>query len=115
MSAAPLVFLVDDLFFVAKIRTTAAALGVDAAAVKDAEALPAAAREAKLVIVDLRRPDALRALDLLVTDAPSARCVGFTDHENVEAFEAARRRGCGAVLSKRKLAAELPALVASCR
>ena len=43
-------------------------------------------------------------------------CSGsFVDHENVEAFEAARGRGCGTVLSKRKLSAELPELVATCR
>jgi hypothetical protein len=37
------------------------------------------------------------------------------DHENVEAMRAASGRGCGTVLSKRKLASDLPELVAACR
>ena len=106
---AAVVYLVDDLFFVARIRDAAGALGLDAAGARDPEALVAAGREARLVIVDLRRPDALRALELLGAEA--VRSVGFIDHENVERMEAARRAGCATVLSKRKFAADLPALL----
>ena len=112
---AALVYLVDDLFFVARIRETAAALGLEAASARDPESAVAGSREAKLVILDLRRPDALRTLDLLTADPTSrpVRSLGFIDHENVEGMEAARRHGCGTVLSKRKFASDLPALLAS--
>jgi len=117
MTGAPIVFLVDDLFFVAKIRGAAAALGVEATAATGPESLAAGAGAAKLLIIDLRRRDALRALELLAAEPSTAgvRSIGFVDHENAEAFEAARRHGCDTVLSKRKFSAELPALIASCR
>jgi DNA-binding NarL/FixJ family response regulator len=107
------VYLVQDLFFVCKIRDVAEQLGVETQRAADAESLAAAAPDAGLVILDLRRPDALRALDLLAADprAAAAPSVGFVDHENVELMEAATARGCGRVLSKRKFASELPALL----
>ena len=114
---AALVYLCGDLFFVAKIRGVAEELGVSVEAAADAEGLVATAREAKLVVVDLRRPDAMRALELLAGDpvAGGVKSVGFVDHENVDAMRAASERGCRTVLSKRKLASELPTLVAGCR
>ena len=112
---AALVYLVDDLFFVARIRETAAALGLEAASARDPESVLVESREAKVVILDLRRPDALRTLDLLTADPTTrlVRSLGFIDHENVEGMEAARRHGCSTVLSKRKFASDLPALLAS--
>jgi hypothetical protein len=114
---ADVVYLVQDLFFVAKIRETTEQVGVTAEGAADAEGLVAGARGSKLAIVDLRRPDALRALEQLAADPGTAgvRSVGFVDHENVAAMRAASERGCGTVLSKRKFASELPALVGSCR
>ena len=114
---ASVAYLVRDLFFVSKIRETAAQLGVDVERAADAEALGLAAREARLVIVDLRLPEAEEALARVVADPASAgaRTVGFVDHENVAAMEAARARGCGTVLSKRKFSSELPALLTACR
>jgi len=109
---AAVVYLVQDLFFVGKIEEAAAQLGVDAVRAADAPALSSAAAHARLVILDLRRPDALEALDALSTRAPGVRIVGFIDHENVAAMEAARARGCGTVLSKRKFSSELPVLLA---
>ena len=114
---ADVVYLVEDLFFVAKIREATAQLGASAEGATDAAGFAAGARGAKLAIVDLRRPDAERALELLAA-APGAagvRSVGFVDHENVEAMRAAAERGCGTVLSKRKFASELPELVAGSR
>jgi CheY-like chemotaxis protein len=114
---AALVYLVGDLFFVGKIRAVAEELGVSLEGTADAEALVAAARGAKLVVIDLRRPDALRALELLAGDPATAavRSVAFIDHENVAAMQAASERGCGTVLSKRKFASDLPAVIATCR
>ena len=111
---APVVYLVRDLVFVSKIREAAARLGLEVERAADAAALQAAAREAKLVIVDLRLPEALDALAHLAADPLTARvrAVGFVDHEQVEAMEA---RGCGTVLAKGRFASELPSLLAACR
>ena len=112
---AAVVYLVSDLFFVAKIEETAAQLGISAARVADPAALAAVGPEVHLAIVDLRRPDALDALDRLATAGHDVVSVGFVDHENVAAMEAARAHGCQTVLSKRKFATALPELVAACR
>jgi len=111
---APIVYLVRDLVFVSKIREAAARLGLEVERAADAAGLHTAAREAKLVIVDLRLPEALDALARLAADPATARvrAVGFVDHEQVDAMEA---RGCGTVLAKGRFARELPALLAACR
>jgi len=108
---AAVVYLVDDLFFVAKIRDVAAQLGIDVEGASDPAALAAAAPHARLAILDLRRADALDALDRLA-GTPGVRSVGFVDHERVETMQAATARGCALVLSKRRFATELPALLA---
>jgi hypothetical protein len=107
------VYLVDDLFFAAKIQNAAGHLGLEAERAADAPSLHAAARRAALVIVDLRLPHALDALALLAGDAATAAIpsVGFVDHENVAAMDAARARGCSTVLSKRSFAMKLPELL----
>src|SRR5207247_1191998 len=111
---APIVYLVRDLVFVSKIREAAARLGLEVERAADAAGLHTAAREAKLVIVDLRLPEALDALARLAADPATARvrAVGFVDHEQVDAMEA---RGCGTVLAKGRFERELPALLAACR
>jgi len=107
------VYLVQDLLFASKIRETAAQLGVKVEAARDPQALPAAAREASLVIVDLRLPGALGALELLAADPAAAAVpsVGFIDHERIDVMEAAAARGCGQVLAKGKFASALPGLL----
>jgi hypothetical protein len=117
MADPSLAYLVQDLFFVAKIRDAADRLGIAQRSAQDAAALGGAARGASLVIVDLRRPDALAALDALAADPATAgiRSIGFIDHENVEVMKAAAARGCATVLSKRRFASELPAILQGCR
>ena len=114
---ADVVYLVNDLFFVAKIEDVADRLGISRRAAPDASALADAARDARLVIVDLRRADALAALDALHADPATAavRSLGFIDHANVAAMDAARAHGCTTVLSKQRFASELPTLLESCR
>jgi hypothetical protein len=106
---AKIVYLVSDLLFVSKIREVAKQLGVEAEARRDAAALSEAAATAQLVIVDLRHPAALAALDLL-RDRAVAK-VGFIDHEKTDVMEAARERGCRAY-AKGAFAKELPSLLA---
>jgi hypothetical protein len=104
---AAVVYLVNDLLFTSKIRETATQLGLDVQAVRGAGDVPAATGEARFFIVDLRRPDALAALEAA---APAAKKIGFVDHERTDVMEAARARGCVA-LAKGKFSSELPRLL----
>jgi hypothetical protein len=110
---ADVVYLVNDLFFGGKIADTARQLGLEAVKAADADNFYERARSARVAIVDLRLPAALGAIERLARDPATAAVasVGFIDHENVEAMEAARAAGCGTVLSKRRFASELPALL----
>ena len=107
--------MVQDLLFVSKIRAAADELGVSVARAAGPEALRDAARTARLVILDLRRADALRALELVAADpeAAAVASVGFVDHERLDVMDAARARGCKTVLAKGKFASDLPALLKS--
>src|SRR2546430_17380135 len=102
---APVVYLVRDLVFVSKIREAAARLGLEVERAADASGLHAAAREAKLVIVDLRLPEALEALRRLAADPLTARvrAVGFVDPEQVRARAA---RACGTIHPTRRIATD---------
>jgi len=110
-------YLVQDLVFTAKIEEVAARLGVETRPARDAASLAAAARDAALVLLDLRRPDALAALERLAADPAAARVrsVGFVGHEELAVMDAARARGCGTVLAKGKFASDLPALLGAAR
>jgi hypothetical protein len=114
---ADVVYLIQDMLFTSKIREVATQLGVKVQGVRDPAALPAAAREAKLVVVDLRLPRALEALDLLRADpvASRVRSVGFVDHEKTETMDEARARGCGQVMAKGQFANSLPKLFGELR
>lgn len=111
--AGSVVYLCTDLLFTSKIRETAASLGRTAVAVRDLDGLRDAAREAGVVIVDLRRPDAIAALDAiaLLGEGAAPRTVGFCDHEKVEVLAEAERRGCVA-LAKGRFSSELRHLLA---
>ena len=110
---AAVVYLVQDLVFTSKIREAATRARVAVTSARDPEALLMAAPRARLVIVDLRLPSALRALELLAADpvAAGVPSVGFVDHERTDVMEAARVRGCKQVLAKGQLASALPGLL----
>ena len=93
--------------FTSKIRETANQLGLDVQAVRAAGEVPAATAAARFFLVDLRRPDALAALEAA---APATKKIGFVDHERTDVMEAARARGCVA-LAKGKFSSELPRLL----
>ena len=111
---AAVVYFVQDLLFTSKIRETAAQLGVEVTGARDLDGLAAAARGARLVLVDLRLPTALAALERLAADPATARVpsVGFVDHELADVMAAARARGCGEVMAKGQFASALPKLLA---
>jgi hypothetical protein len=104
---AAVVYLVNDLLFTSKIRETAARLGLDCAAARTVGDVAAATADARFFIVDLRRPDALPALE-----AAACGKIGFVDHERVDVMEAARARGCIA-LAKGKFSSDLPRLLSA--
>jgi len=114
---AQVAYLVQDLLFTSKIREAAHHLGVDVQSARNPEALVLAARQARLVIVDLRLVEALEALDRLAADPEAARApsVGFVDHERTDVMQEARARGCGRVMAKGEFASGLPALLQSTR
>jgi hypothetical protein len=112
---ADVAYLVPDLLFSSKIRETANRLGLRAQSARDPDGLLAAARGARLVVVDLRSPRALEALGRLASDeeARHISSVGFVDHELTEVMDQARQAGCGKVMAKGQFTAKLPELLAA--
>jgi hypothetical protein len=111
---ADVVHFITDMLFASKVREAAKHVGLTIQGAREPAALATAAREARLVIVDLRVPRALEALDALALD-PTARVVpsvGFIDHERTDVMDAARARGCGQVMAKGQFANALPKLLA---
>jgi DNA-binding NarL/FixJ family response regulator len=126
---ADVAYLVRDMLFTSKIREVARQLAVTVQGARDPAALAAAAGEARLVIVDLRLPEALAALDAIrasreaveaveaVQDRPDAatgvrpRVVGFVDHERTDVMDEARSRGCTDVMAKGQFANALPKML----
>jgi AmiR/NasT family two-component response regulator len=111
---ADVVHLITDMLFASKVREAAKHLGLTVQGTRDPQALAAAARQARLVIVDLRVPSALDALDALAADdvARAVPSVAFIDHERTDVMDAARAKGCGEVMAKGQFANTLPKLLA---
>ncbi|HEX3695648.1 MAG TPA: hypothetical protein VH374_09670 [Polyangia bacterium] len=110
---ADVVTLISDMLFSSKVREAAKATGVTVQSTRDVPALVAAARAAKLVVIDLRLPTALDALDALAADADkgAATVVGFIDHEKTDVMDQARAKGCSQVMAKGQFANALPKLL----
>jgi DNA-binding NarL/FixJ family response regulator len=115
LALADVVQFIQDMLFTSKVREVAKQSGVTVQTARDPAALVAAAREARLVIVDLRLPRALEALAAVAADAAASgvRRVGFVDHEKTEVMEAARAAGCTEVMAKGQFANALPRLLAA--
>ena len=111
---ADVVYLIHDMLFSSKVREVAKTPGVSVQGAREPAAFAAAARDAKLAIVDLRLPPALAALDALAAEPASAvRTVGFIDHERTDVMDAARAKGCADVMAKGQFATALPKLLAA--
>lgn len=111
---ADVVYLVQDMLFSSKIRETAKPLGLTCQGLRDPAALTvAAATGAKMVILDLRLPAAMEALNALAADPAAAAVpsIGFIDHELTEVMDMARARGCGQVMAKGQFSTALPRLL----
>jgi hypothetical protein len=111
---ATVVYFVKDLLFSSKIREIAGQAGVDVEPFRDPVQLAKAAQTAKLVIVDLRVPEVMQALDLIAADpqAKDVLSVGFVDHEKLDVMDQAAKKGCKKVLAKGRFTTELPSLIA---
>ena len=110
---ADVVTLIQDMLFSSKVREAAKATGASVQSTRDVSALVAAAREARLVIVDLRLPTALAALDALAAAATTATTVGFIDHEKTDVMAEAAAKGCTHVMAKGQFASALPKLLSA--
>src|SRR5438552_1081947 len=97
-----IIYFVKDLLFSSKIRESASQFGLEAEPFREPKALIEAARNAKMVVLDLRLPEALDVLDMLAADekAKVVLSVGFIDHEKVDVMDRARDKGCKRVLAK---------------
>jgi hypothetical protein len=113
---ADVVYMISDMLFSSKLREAAKATGLTVQAAREPATFAAAAREAKLAIVDLRMPAALAALDALAASPAGARTevrtIGFIDHERTDVMDEARAKGCADVMAKGQFANALPKLLA---
>lgn len=114
---ADVVALVDDLFFVAKLKETARQIGVSLETATTGAQLVAAAANSPgaLVIVDLNaRQGALDAVAQLANSGPGGnprRVVAFLSHVQAELAERARAAGCAEVMPRSQLAKNLAAIL----
>lgn len=111
----PLVLLIPDLFFSVKVADAARALGFPVREVARADLLPAAVREgaAAIVLDTQERSDWQRAVRALKADpaTQSVPILAFGSHVNVELSRAAVAAGCDRLVTRGKLARELPDLL----
>jgi DNA-binding NarL/FixJ family response regulator len=116
--ATTIVALVDDLFFLAKIRETAKAVGVIVASI-DFRRGPAAVAEAhpEAILVDLnsRSVGAIDWIQALKSDPATQpiRIVGFASHVQNNLISAARTAGCDSVMARSAFTQQLPSLLES--
>jgi DNA-binding NarL/FixJ family response regulator len=110
---ADVLTFVRDMLFTSKIREVARQLGVTVAPVRDATAAPALTPETRVLIVDLRLPEALELLGAIQASAAhqKLRTIGFVDHERTDVMDEARARGCTEVLAKGQFSNTLPRLL----
>lgn len=109
-TAPPILVLVQDLFFRAKIEATARAGGVSVRCVHDVSQLPQPIEcVGCLVDLDSAGPAALAQLSEIAGRVPT---VAFAAHGQMAALAAARTAGCREVIARSQLAAELPQILA---
>jgi CheY-like chemotaxis protein len=111
--AATVVALVEDLFFLAKIRETAKAIGVTVIAgetQRGTAAIAEARPQAIYLDLNARGLPALDWIRVLKSD-PATRpipIIGFVSHVQQELITAARAAGCDSVMARSAFARQLP-------
>lgn len=121
---ADAIALIDDLFFVAKVRETAKLAGVTLETASTGQALlqAAAASPGALVLVDLNaRQGALEAVTQLCASNAQAgqpdgqgnprRVIAFLSHVQTDLAERARQAGCRDVLPRSTFTQNLAAIL----
>jgi CheY-like chemotaxis protein len=116
--AASIVAWVEDLFFLAKIRETAKAVGITVVTNEARRGSGAIAEvRPQAIILDLNSCG-LPALDLIraLKSDPATRpirIVGFVSHVQEELIAAARAAGCDSVMARSAFTRQLPNLLQS--
>lgn len=113
----PIVLLIPDLFFSVKVADAARMLGYPTREVANAESLTAAVREgAAGVVLDTHERSGWQdAVQTLKADPATAQVpiLAFGSHVDVAASRAAVAAGCDRLVTRGKLARELPELLQS--
>ena len=106
---AKVVALVEDIFFIAKMKETAKQTGVELETAGTAEALASAARASatSLLIVDLNARGSIEAIERLRTAGNTLPMIAYLSHVQVELAERARAAGCTEVMPRSKFTREL--------
>ena len=116
--AATIVALVEDLFFLAKIRETAKAVGAAVVTVDSRHGSTAVAEaQPQAIFLDLnsRGLSALDWIKALKADpaTQTVRIVGFVSHVQEDLIAAARAAGCDSVMARSAFTQQLPNLLRS--
>ncbi|MEP0843109.1 MAG: response regulator transcription factor [Phycisphaerae bacterium] len=110
----PAAALITDLFFVAKVKGTADALGVPLVVVRDLAGLTREAQAgAEPVIVDLNAAgvDPLAAIRACRALPRPPRVIAYLSHVQRELAESARAAGADLVLPRSQFSRDLPAIL----
>jgi len=103
------VALVEDIFFLTKIKETAKQAGValETAGTSSALAEAAQADATSLLIVDLNARGSIEAIEMLRAAGNSLPVIAFFSHVQAELAERARVAGCEQVMPRSKFTREL--------
>lgn len=103
------VALVDDIFFIAKMKETAKQTGValETAGIPTALAEAARADATSLLIVDLNARGSIEAIEKLRAAGNTLPVIAFFSHVQAELAERARAAGCQQVIPRSKFTREL--------
>ena len=103
------VAMVEDIFFIAKMKETAKQSGVELETAGTAEALAAAAKSdaTSLLIVDLNARGSIEAIEQLRASGNTLPVIAYLSHVQVELAERARAAGCTEVMPRSKFTREL--------
>jgi DNA-binding NarL/FixJ family response regulator len=107
--------VLDDLIFATKIRSTAAALGMDVGVVRTAEELTALLNQTKAaaVLVDLNMSggQAIPAIRAALAHRPRPEVTAFVSHVDRDLANQAREAGADRVLPRSRFTADLPSIL----
>lgn len=103
------VALVDDIFFIAKMKETAKQTGVALETAGTATALAEAAKAGatSLLIVDLNARGSIEAIEELRAAGNTLPVIAFFSHVQAELADRARAAGCEQVMPRSKFTREL--------